>query len=107
MFSVFEDINAVRHERWHHTYDKQNRNGGSFSDKVISKTVPNVWSELMYTLCGHTLTISKKHMDLVTGKNLCVIKIWLSDCSLQDPALIFPIENLSKMGCILIYLPEY
>jgi hypothetical protein len=86
--------------------DKKNRNGGCFSYKVTNKAVPEVWKELMCSLCGHTLTVNKTHMDLITGitispkKNFCIIKIWLTDCSLQDPTSIIPIENLSKMGCI-------
>jgi hypothetical protein len=86
--------------------DKKNRNGGCFSYKVINKFVPEVWNELVYSLCGHTLTVNKKNMNKVTGitispkKNFCIIKIWLTDCTLQDPSSIVHIENLTKMGCL-------
>jgi hypothetical protein len=86
--------------------DAKNRNGGCFSYKVTNKLVPGVWKELMYCLCGHTLMVDKKNMELVTGvtispkKNFCIIKIWLSNCKLQDPTVITPIENISEMGCI-------
>jgi hypothetical protein len=85
--------------------DQQNRNGGCFSYKVVNSMVPDVWNELMYALCGHTLTKKKNHMDFITGitispkRNFCIIKIWLSSCKFQDPTLITPIENLTKMGC--------
>ena len=86
--------------------DKKNRNGGCFSYKVINRCVPEVWNQLIYSLCGHTLTINKKHMEKITGitispkKNFCIIKIWLTDCTLKEPSCIIPIENLTNMGCI-------
>ena len=86
--------------------DKQNRNGGCFSYKVINKNVPSVWSELMYCVGGNTITINKKDMNLINGitispkKSFCIIKIWISNCTLQNHNTIYPIENLTKMGCI-------
>jgi len=86
--------------------DERNRNGGCFSYKVMNKLVNLVWKDLMYSLCGNTLTLNEKDMSLINGitispkKNFCIIKIWLSDCSMQDPESINPIENLSNMGCM-------
>ena len=94
--------------------DKKNRNGGCFSYKVVNKTVHIVWRELMYLLCGNSLTINKKHMDFVNGitispkRGFCIVKIWLTDCSLQDPSIIVPIPLLSKMGCLFkSHTPEF
>ena len=94
--------------------DKKNRNGGCFSYKVVNKSVSIVWRELMYLLCGNSLTIDKKHMDFVNGitispkRGFCIVKIWLTDCSLQDPSVIVPIPLLSKMGCLFkSHTPEF
>ena len=86
--------------------DKRNRFGGCFSYKVVNKLVYDVWKMLCYSLCGETLCkdVSKTH--LINGitvspkKNFCIVKIWLSDCSMQDPDVLIPIANLSKQGCL-------
>lgn len=86
--------------------DPKNRNGGCFSFKVINKQVLGVWKTLFYTLCGETLSNDKKYNHLINGitispkKNFCIIKIWLENCSIQDPNIIIPIINLSKQGCL-------
>lgn len=86
--------------------DVANRNGGCFSYKVLNKVVPDVWRKLMYMLCGNSLTVNPNYMNNVNGitispkKNFSIIKIWLKDCSLQDPEIIQPIPNLIKNGCV-------
>jgi len=86
--------------------DPSNRNGGCFSFKVINKQVHSVWKSLFYVMCGETLCVDNKHNSLINGitispkKNFCIIKIWLKDCSIQDPSIIIPIQNLTKQGCL-------
>jgi hypothetical protein len=86
--------------------DKMNRNGGCFSFKVINKQVQAVWKDLCYSLCGETLFLDKKYNQLVNGitvspkKNFCIVKIWLKDCSIQDPNTIINLSSLSKQGCL-------
>ena len=86
--------------------DKRNRDGGCFSYKVINRFVFDVWKELVYLLCTSKITIKSEHMSKVNGitispkRSFCIIKIWMSDCSIQDIACITHIENLTKMGCI-------
>lgn len=86
--------------------DKMNRNGGCFSFKVINKQVQTVWKDLCYSLCGETLFLDKKYHKLVNGitvspkKNFCIVKIWLRDCSVQDPNAIIDIVSLPKQGCL-------
>jgi len=86
--------------------DSCNRNGGCFSYKVSNKVVVNVWRELTYILCGNSLTIDKNHMELVNGitispkRGFCIVKIWLKNCSLQDPNIVVDVENLVKIGCL-------
>lgn len=86
--------------------DPANRDGGCFSFKVLNKVVDTVWKDLFYAVCGETLFKIKTHNKNVTGitvspkRNFCVIKIWLSDCSIQDPNTMVDITNLSKEGCL-------
>lgn len=94
--------------------DTRNRNGGAFSYKVSNKFVPDVWRELTYLLIGNTLTIDINHMKFVNGitvspkKHFCIIKIWMCDCSLQDPSIIRPIPNLVRNGAMFkSHKPEF
>ena len=86
--------------------DPKNRNGGCFSFKVTNKQVPEVWKTLFYLLAGETLSLEPKYNSQLNGitispkKNFCIIKIWLCDCSVQDPSIITPIANLVKQGCL-------
>ena len=86
--------------------DEKNRLGGCFSYKVVNKLVFDVWKILCYSLCGETLCkdVSKTHLingiTISPKKNFCIVKIWLSDCSMQDPDVLIPIANLSKQGCL-------
>jgi|UniRef100_A0A6C0HT73 hypothetical protein len=94
--------------------DSHNRQGGSFSYKVTNKAVVQVWRKLMYLLCGYSLTIDPSHMDLVNGitispkRGFCIIKIWMKNCTLQDPAIIYNIDNLLRNGCLFkAHNPEF
>jgi hypothetical protein len=94
--------------------DPLNRNGGCFSYKVVNKQVVDVWKSLMYALCGETLCVNPKHNSAINGitispkKNFCIIKIWLQNCSVQDPHIIIPIPNLTKQGCLFKkHAPEF
>lgn len=86
--------------------DEKNRNGGCFSFKIINKQVHSVWKSLFYAMCGETLCVDNKHSQHINGitispkKNFCIIKIWLDNCSIQDPNIIIPITNLPKQGCL-------
>jgi Eukaryotic initiation factor 4E len=86
--------------------DTQNRNGGCFSYKVSNKVVTQVWRDLLYLLCGNCLTIDRKSMECVNGitispkRGFCIVKIWLKNCSIQDPNMIVDVDNLVKAGCL-------
>jgi hypothetical protein len=86
--------------------DPKNRMGGCFSYKVSNKYVYDIWKTLFYSLCGETLCKNVKRSPLLNGitispkKNFCIVKIWLSNCSLQDPSEIIDIPNLSTQGCL-------
>ena len=94
--------------------DSHNRNGGCFSYKVFNKEVPDVWKTLVCHLCGHTLMKKKDNMKYVNGltispkKNFCIIKVWLSCCTLQDTSVIVDIANLPNSGSIFRkHSPEF
>jgi len=94
--------------------DPCNRSGGCFSYKVINKHVYAIWKTLFYSICGETLAIDKKHNSLINGitispkKNFCIIKVWMKDCSLQDPSSFIQIPNLVRQGCLFKeHKPEF
>lgn len=86
--------------------DPNNRNGGCFSFKIVNKNVKELWKEITYSLCGETLCVDNKNSKLINGitispkKNFCIIKIWLKNCSVQDPNIIIDLPNLRKYGCL-------
>ena len=89
--------------RWE---DPQNKNGGCFSFKVPNKNVVSVWRTMLFSLCGETLFLDAKYNSLIAGitvspkKNFCIVKIWMKNCTVQDPNLIVPIPNLIVNGCL-------
>jgi hypothetical protein len=94
--------------------DPKNRNGGCFSYKISNKTVVNTWKQLAYTVLGETLTVNPSLNALVNGitispkKNFCIIKVWLSDCSHQNPSIIREVSDIVPQGCLFKkHTPEY
>jgi hypothetical protein len=95
--------------------DPKNRNGGCFSYKVVNKIVYDSWKEITYSTVGNSLSKQTSFVDKVTGitispkKNFCIIKIWMADCSNQNPAIVInEIKGISSQGCIFKkHSPEY
>jgi len=95
--------------------DSRNRAGGSFSYKVSNKIVPNIWRDLTYVLVGETLGTSNAIQSNINGitispkKNFCVIKVWMANCSSQDPTIINQIgDGIVSHGCLFKkHNPEY
>ena len=94
--------------------DKGNRNGGAFSYKILTKTVPEVWKELMYRICGNTLMIDSNNMSHINGitispkRSFSIIKCWMMDQTLQDPTIIYPISEMMKNGSLFkCHSPEF
>ncbi len=107
LFLMREGINPM----WE---DPQNRQGGCFSFKVPNKTVHNVWKQLSYILVGETLTNDCRLLKLINGitispkKAFCIIKIWLKNCSMQNPMQLTAIPGLSIHGCLFKrHKPEF
>jgi hypothetical protein len=95
--------------------DVKNRNGGCFSYKVINKNVYDVWRELTYVLVGDTISSNDSFVASVNGitispkKNFCIIKIWMANCSFQNPEVITSeVKGLESQGCLFKkHTPEY
>ena len=95
--------------------DQKNRNGGCFSYKVVNKTVYDSWKELTYVTLGNTVSKQMSFVDKVTGitispkKNFCIIKIWMADCTNQNPSVVTnEIKGIVSQGCIVKkHAPEY
>jgi len=95
--------------------DPQNRNGGCFSYKVSNKNVAAVWKDLTYVVVGGTVSKQDSYVNKVTGitispkKNFCIIKIWMSDCSNQNPGVVTSdLKGLTSQGCLFKkHTPEY
>ena len=95
--------------------DVKNRNGGCFSYKVINKNVYDVWRELTYVLAGNTISSNDSFVASVNGitispkKNFCIIKIWMANCSFQNPEIITSeVKGLESHGCLFKkHTPEY
>jgi len=95
--------------------DPKNRQGGCFSYKISNKNVFDVWKDLSYVLVGNSISNQSSFVANVTGitispkKNFCIIKIWMSNCSNQNPAIVTSdVKGLASQGCLFKrHVPEY
>ena len=94
--------------------DSKNRQGGCFSYKVANKNVVKSWTELTYRIVGGSISNLNAFFKSVSGitispkKHFCIIKIWMSNCDHQNPALVTEIKGLQSQGCLFKkHVPEY
>jgi hypothetical protein len=95
--------------------DPKNRDGGCFSYKVPNKSVYKVWKDLTYSIAGGSVSNQAGFVNCVTGitispkKNFCIIKIWMTNCNNQNPAIVSSdIKGISPQGCLFKkHMPEY
>jgi hypothetical protein len=95
--------------------DPKNRQGGCFSYKISNKNVFEVWKDLSYVLMGHSISEQISFVANVTGitispkKNFCIIKVWMSSCANQNPAIVTnDVKGLTSQGCLFKrHVPEY
>jgi hypothetical protein len=95
--------------------DPKNRQGGCFSYKISNKNVFEVWKDLSYVLVGNSISNQSSFVGNVTGitispkKNFCIIKIWMSNCLNQNPAIVTnDVKGLTSQGCLFKrHVPEY
>jgi hypothetical protein len=107
LFIMRKDINPI----WE---DPNNKDGGSFSYKILNKNVKDVWKQLTYALVGESLidcSGANANKDtninlLINGitispkKNFCIIKIWLKNCKYQDPSILNKNLDIDCASCI-------
>jgi hypothetical protein len=93
--------------------DENNKNGGCFSYKINNKYVSDIWRKLSCLLVGESL-INEKMTNKVNGitispkKHFCIIKIWMKDCSIQNPDVINYFEGISSQGSLFKkHIPQY
>ena len=88
---------------WEH---EDNKNGGCFSFKILNKDIHQVWKDIFYNLISFNLIKKIELNDKINGitlspkKKFCILKVWMSDCELEDPNIFISIQNLSLDGCI-------
>ena len=94
--------------------DSRNREGGCFSYKVMTKNVYNTWKDLTYSIVGNSVSDNNGFLNAVTGitispkKNFCIVKIWMTNCKYQNPAVVHEIKGLQAHGCLFKkHTPEY
>lgn len=94
--------------------DPANRDGGTFSYKVLNKDVPLAWKNLSYVVAGETSSFDDNVRESINGitispkKNFCIIKVWMNNCNYQDPNVIDEIPGLCSKGCMFKkQVPEY
>jgi hypothetical protein len=95
--------------------DEKNRNGGCFSYKVTNKDVYKAWKDLSYVTVGNSISAQANFVSKVTGitispkKNFCIIKVWMADCTNQNPAIVTSeVKGIVPQGCIFKkHAPEY
>ena len=86
--------------------DIENKQGGCFSFKVNNKNVVSSWERLVYCLIGNTITSNDELNKNITGitispkKSFCIIKVWLTNTTFQNPRLLSDIIGLQFDGCI-------
>jgi hypothetical protein len=86
--------------------DPRNRHGGSFSFKILNRQVPEIWTHVFYAMTGGCLCKNPAHESNIMGmtispkKNFCILKIWMTDCSLQDVDILADTPFLAKNKCI-------
>ena len=107
LFLMREGINPT----WE---DPANKEGGCFSFKVSNKTVPTVWKRLSYVMVGETLSNNHRMSKVINGitispkRSFCIVKIWMRNCTIQNPSKLTEIPGLSVQGCIFKrHKPEY
>ena len=94
--------------------DKANKNGGCFSFKIPNKLVPDIWTEICCSIAGETLSTDSAFNTSLVGatlspkKSFCILKIWMTNCTHQNPDKITGIRNLKQQGCLFKkHQPEY
>jgi len=94
--------------------DAQNKKGGCWSFKIYKNNVFKVWEELCIRCIAQCLTKNSEDGGMINGisispkKSFCIIKIWLKNCTMQNPSQLTSIPGLSIHGCLFKrHKPEF
>ena len=94
--------------------DENNKKGGSFSFKVDNDKIHDLWKDMVYLLVGEYVLNNENDMKKVNGitispkKNFSIMKIWLRDCTIQNPKLIHILPQLDINGVLFKkHNPQY
>jgi translation initiation factor 4E len=85
--------------------DENNKDGGCFSYKINNKNVSDIWKKLSCLLVGESL-INERMSLKINGitispkKHFCIIKIWMKDCTIQNPDVINYFEGITAQGSL-------
>ena len=86
--------------------DDKNIKGGCFSFKVNNNNVVSAWKRIVYCIVGNTITLDTTLLSNITGitispkKSFCIIKIWTTNCTHQNPRILSPSIGLRFEGCL-------
>jgi len=82
--------------------DPHNKKGGCFSYKISKRILEN-WRDMSFSISGNSLTKDDSFNKDITGisispkKNFCILKVWMSTCTHQNPSKI---SIINPIGCI-------
>ena len=84
--------------------DPLNCKGGCFSYKISNNSVSDIWRNLSYSLVGESIITNENNnitgITISPKKNFCIIKIWMSDCTNQNPDTINYFPGIDSRGCL-------
>ena len=84
--------------------DPLNCKGGCFSYKISNSSVSDIWRNLSYSLVGESIITNENNnitgITISPKKNFCIIKIWMSDCTNQNPDTINYFPGIDSRGCL-------
>jgi hypothetical protein len=84
--------------------DPQNCKGGCFSYKISNNSVSDIWRNLSYSLVGESIITNENNnitgITISPKKNFCIIKIWMSNCTNQNPDTINYFPGIDSRGCL-------
>ena len=86
--------------------DISNKDGGSYSYKILNKNIKEFWTKLSYYLIGETIINNLNYDISITGltispkKNFCIIKIWVNNCKYQNIDILNSDLGFNESNCI-------
>ncbi len=66
----------------------------------------NAWKHLTYAVAGNNITKDQEIFKNINGisvspkKTFCIMKIWMKDCSFQNPHKLSKVNGINYQGCL-------